>query len=420
MSATLLYTISLRDNIDNTYITGSTIYPYYPPVAPELSASFKDNTYYIETDPKLFVGQKPIAQGLLTQADSYGFRIKTPGYVDTILFAQTATGLPLKPNQGVIDLGIKTITRVVANSANEVASFNNVNAEEINQATPTDEKEKGIVKLRKVLDTRGLKLKKIIVAAAVPAITQFGISNIKKLLEENDTQEKLQEAISKLKTLCPTPEKINQLVILKGRYEEQIVKFYESITTARNIAIPSQKVAEALTTTLQVLSAARSAGNIALSFLPVTPGAAPALINVQKDVEENLGPLLEKISKGLSLITSTFVFLAGVLTLVNKLMSLLDILIRLCSEKLGIPYQSTNTVVAASPNLAPKTERYKGFTFEILLNTKEVTPYPKRYAVAKDKFNVIQLKSQESYTPNPNILIEELKFVIDRDNLSGE
>ena len=162
--------------------------------------------------------------------------------------------------------------------------------------------------------------------------------------------EKLQEAVSKLKTLCPTPEKINQLVVLKGRYEQQVVKFYESITTVRNTAIPSQRVAEALNTTLQVLSTARSAGNIALAFLPLAPGAATALLNTQKDVEENLGPLLEKITKGLSLITSTFVFIAGILALINKLMTLLDILIRLCSEKLGIPYQSTNIVIAASTN----------------------------------------------------------------------
>ena len=168
------------------------------------------------------------------------------------------------------------------------------------------------------------------------------------------------------------------------------------------------------------MSTARSAGNIALAFLPLAPGAATALLNTQKEVEENLGPLLEKITKGLSLITSTFVFIAGILALINKLMTLLDILIRLCSEKLGIPYQSTNIVIAASPNLAPKTQTYKGFIFEIQLNTQQTTPYPKRYAVAKDKFNVIQLKSQESYTPNPDILIEELKFIIDRDNLSGE
>jgi hypothetical protein len=414
MSTNLTYTISLRDNIDTTYVTGSAIYPYYPPTSPAFSSSLENNTYYIQTDSASFTGWTNFS------INSYGFRIKTPGYQDAILFAETATGLPSKPNQGVVDLGITTITRVVADTTKEVASFSNVNAEEINKATPKDEKEKGIVKLRKVLDTRGLKLKKVIVAAAVPAITQFGISNIKKLLEENDTQEKLQEAVSKLKTLCPTPEKINQLVVLKGRYEQQVVKFYESITTARNIAIPSQNIAEALNTTLQVLSAARSAGNIALAFLPLAPGAATALLNTQKEVEENLGPLLEKITKGLSLITSTFVFIAGILALINKLMTLLDILIRLCSEKLGIPYQSTNIVIAASPNLAPKTQTYKGFIFEIQLNTQQTTPYPKRYAVAKDKFNVIQLKSQESYTPNPDILIEELKFIIDRDNLSAE
>ena len=412
MSTNLTYTISLRDNVDGTYITGSTIFPYYPPTATAFSASIENNTYTIQTDSSSFTGWKGDT--------SYGFRIKTPGYSDIIIFAETQTGVPIKPIQGSIDLGITTVNRTTIDTTDEVATFSTINATEINKSAPKDEKEKGIVKLRKVLDTRGIKLKKVIVAAAVPLIAQFGIPYVKKFLEENDTQEKMEKAVAKLKTLCPTPQKINELVILKGRYEQQIVSFYNSITTARDTAVPSQRIAEALTTTLQVLSAARLAGNIALSFLPVTPGAAPALINTQKEVEETLGPLLEKITKGLSLITSTFIFLAGILTLINKLMMLLDVLIRFCSEKLGIPYQTTNIIIAASPNLAPRTQTYKGFTFEILQNTKETTAYPKRYAVAKDKFNVIQLKSQESYTPNPDILIEELKFVIDRDNLSGE
>ena len=60
---------------------------------------------------------------------------------------------------------------------------------------------------------------------------------------------------------------------------------------------------------------------------------------------------------------------------------------------------------------------YKGFTFEIKEDTTQNFNYPKRYAIARNIQGVQMLRSESSFASNPQILIEELKFAIDRDNL---
>ena len=62
---------------------------------------------------------------------------------------------------------------------------------------------------------------------------------------------------------------------------------------------------------------------------------------------------------------------------------------------------------------------YKGFNFEIEEIPFSPTVNRKR-ALAKNSDNITLLQSELSFTSTPNILIEELKFVIDRDNLRAQ
>jgi hypothetical protein len=65
---------------------------------------------------------------------------------------------------------------------------------------------------------------------------------------------------------------------------------------------------------------------------------------------------------------------------------------------------------------------YKGFTFALREenNPKFVVQGNKRhFAVAINKQNIEQLKSEPSFTLDPNDLIEQLKLVIDQQNLQG-
>jgi len=60
---------------------------------------------------------------------------------------------------------------------------------------------------------------------------------------------------------------------------------------------------------------------------------------------------------------------------------------------------------------------YKGFKLEILLDDKSDLRFPKRYAAAKTPNGVVVLRTESSFASSANVLLDELKFAIDRDNL---
>ena len=94
-------------------------------------------------------------------------------------------------------------------------------------------------------------------------------------------------------------------------------------------------------------------------------------------------------------------------------------MIEKCAKELNIDYEVINDEL--NQDITEEGfEVYKGFTFEIKYDGLNQTPYPKRFAQALDKSQIVRLKSESSFASDPNILIEELKFIIDTQNLKGD
>ena len=117
----------------------------------------------------------------------------------------------------------------------------------------------------------------------------------------------------------------------------------------------------------------------------------------------------------------------------------MDFLIQECSEEINpetgepnIPFVEINDELnnfidpstgEVSDTVDPLTGDplpYKGFTFEIKDDISQNFNYPKRYAIARNIQGVQMLRSESSFASNPQILIEELKFIIDRDDLRAD
>lgn len=75
-----------------------------------------------------------------------------------------------------------------------------------------------------------------------------------------------------------------------------------------------------------------------------------------------------------------------------------------------------NNLQSSSEN---QDNTYNGFVFEILIDTNNTTRFIKRYAVAKTQSGVILLRGESSFSSSIEVLIDELKFIIDRDNLKA-
>jgi hypothetical protein len=77
-------------------------------------------------------------------------------------------------------------------------------------------------------------------------------------------------------------------------------------------------------------------------------------------------------------------------------------------------------------NTTKPFEKYKGFDFAIKTEenlganiAKKIKEFKRHYAVAIDRDGVDVLKSDYSFTLDPNDLVEQLKLVIDQKNLQG-
>jgi hypothetical protein len=133
---------------------------------------------------------------------------------------------------------------------------------------------------------------------------------------------------------------------------------------------------------------------------------------------------LEKANKLVSAL-SAILAIANML-LVNEVNKLEELKNRLKEVSLRIDGNALNTLdnqqlldLASTTNQFPP---YKGFNFKIKEEQNQafiVKGNKRHYAVAINRYNVEQLKSDYSFTLDPNDLIEQLKLVIDQQNLQG-
>ena len=69
-------------------------------------------------------------------------------------------------------------------------------------------------------------------------------------------------------------------------------------------------------------------------------------------------------------------------------------------------------------DLGIQRDSYKGFTFDIKVK-KTVEGVPQNFAIALDVRGIQILEGLPSFASSTDVLIQELKLIIDRNNLSG-
>jgi hypothetical protein len=101
---------------------------------------------------------------------------------------------------------------------------------------------------------------------------------------------------------------------------------------------------------------------------------------------------------------------------------------KILNNQLNIEPQDVASIVSVNPILdslgilTPAPEGvYKGFKLEIKLDEASTSKYPKRFAQALNAQGVPVLKTDSSFASDPQVLLDQLKFIIDSNpNLSAE
>jgi hypothetical protein len=281
-----------------------------------------------------------------------------------------------------------------------------INALFIENSSPDSIKLKGLAKLPSLLTN---------IVAQIPLSIQ---PSLQSLIEKYIPEDKV----------CPTVENLQSLLLERNNIVQSLNQIGNKINqTGSSIT----GLANFLTTTLTLLKTIDNAtiiASAALKFTPVAPGAATSLLNdsqtfIRKTTFDEQGN--SKLSKTQSIINSAslVISMAGSYTLqALNLLKIIDTFIKKCDQYANIVEISSDiNEIAESQQLALNTENqitYNGFILEI----EEVPFSPtvtRKRAVGKNIEGIPLIFTPLSFTTNNLTLINELKFIIDKDNLKA-
>ena len=237
-------------------------------------------------------------------------------------------------------------------------------------------------------------------------ITNLAIDIIKR----NSKLQRLVDRTNAVIKAADTQEKINQARILRNNALKILNDQEAKVTRIRNIIQTIQRIINILNTIISILL-------IILKLGSPVPIPLPVKIKLQPILQRIL-----KITGGLSIVLSiSNNILTNIIFYIQDLKRQLRNLGDLINVKLADPTIDTEQFLQNLQSQEQIETSYKDFKFAIREesgpNAIVVRGYKRRYAVAIDTNKVDVLKSELSFTQDPQDLIDTLKIIIDRENL---
>jgi len=272
------------------------------------------------------------------------------------------------------------------------------------------------LKLAALFNTLKEKLKRLLIPYVLDLISKFGPRILNNIL--NKVKDSLADK------LCPSEDKLLEILKKRNKLVRQLNNLLRIVKTISKIL----KVTSALIFGLKL--------GIKIATLTSTPLTFTAQIN---EGIAQLKRLLNKADPVVSSLSVTAATIGFLLSYILSLLNMLDDLLQSCAQEINpetggpkLPFEVIDAEINNFKDPTTGEEQdiidpltgnpfpYKGFTFEIKNDTSQNFQYPKRYAIARNVQGIQVLRSESSFASNPSILIEELKFVIDRDNLRAD
>lgn len=289
------------------------------------------------------------------------------------------------------------------------SEVNQVDAQQIENATPTDLKAMGLAKLPTLLLVIGNQVKLIINPPIQNLLTNF-------VSKYTQTQ------------ICPTPSEIERIKIQRDNIVNQLNKVSRTLNIISLTLTGVSTFLNLLEASISALNVSKIAAKIAAAINPVLAPLLPTTLNTLDQaktkilIDEEGNSRLSKIKaiiSGASLVTS--VVSSYILTAVEGLKAI-DSMLKTCNPNIILEPISSETQAIADVqiqvNQTQNGSTYQGFIIEI----EEVPFTPtvtRRRAIGKNKDGITLIQTELSFTTDDQTLINELKFIIDKDNLKA-
>ena len=301
----------------------------------------------------------------------------------------------------------------------------NIDVESLQNSVAEDQKTSGLQRLGELILNQAIKLSRFVLPLVTNLIREYAIDELESALERN--QEEINNLRDELKDkFCNV--QLPQIIEQRNNaveYLNNTGKVLDSFTVGVNFGA---SFAEVLTTLLKILRTASFSINQAAKAIPLIPGAIPSIINDLNTAADTITfkadgtPNIPPIQSVLSQVSPAFATVQSTIVRCVDLLDRLDILITFCDPNANLTgiSDSINNIYE-NELLAESSENdgtYKGFILEI-----ETRPFTdtvdQNRAVGKNKSNITLISTEYSFASDPQVLIDELKFIIDRDNLKA-
>jgi hypothetical protein len=250
--------------------------------------------------------------------------------------------------------------------------------------------------------------KTVLLPAVLAQLAAFGIA------KASDALNKKREDLN---VTCPTNlDELNRLIEKRNKLVKALNNIYNFLN---GVKIGVQIVDTTLTAAQIALEVLK-----ALTFIPstsVTPIPGSAATGVEKIERE-----LKKYKLISSVTLMVLVILIQILERILALLALLDQVIGKCAIEGALPQeQLTNDLLLStefqSNQLSPVVTNVNGFEMGVITVDGETdNELKQRRAVARNAQGVIMLQGEPSYSSNDQILIDELVFYIQQNDLKAD
>jgi hypothetical protein len=297
----------------------------------------------------------------------------------------------LKPNLGVLQL-----QPIITSLAEDKIKSSQLNKDQIKEISKSrkDLSYYAEEKLANQVNT----LKNTLIPAVLTMAASFGVTQL-----GNYSPEQLPKILNQ--SFCPTQAELTNLINRKNKLVKQLNNSLKIIdTTTKTLGI-TQGIIVALEFALKA--------QIAIPFpLP------PTVTEIAKVLDKKISTL-KSVNAG---ILSILIILRQTLIQALQLLNLLDSLIQKCypdADQEKVALELTALTNQQSLQTSPIVTNVNGFEMGV---ETEVTnkPLKRRRAIARNKGGVVMLKGEWSFSSIDQILIDELVFYIQQNDLKAD
>ena len=293
----------------------------------------------------------------------------------------------------------------------------------VNENTPEDQKPERLQKLGKLILNQSIKLAKSWIPNIQALITQYAVSKfLEELNDPNNDSSKIKEKY------CPKREELDSLIKQRNNLLDVLNSIGSTLEVYTQGVNFSSKFAEILQTLASGLTGSKFILNQAAKLIPLIPGAVVSAVNDLGTIADAVvfgpdgTPIIPTIKRIATTVSAPFAITQDTIFMCVNLLSILDELILNCDPDATLPPTSdTINTIFATQLIAGNTDTgntYKGFILEI--ETRAYTPkVNQNRAVGKNNSGIVMIATDYSFASDPNVLIDELKFIIDKDNLKA-